>query len=265
MNCRTSEQNIQDAILVNSNYCELVSKSCDSSSLEALARRIRPRLRKLKSRIAHVDVRDLIHDIPLIIPYEREIQMRAFVSNKAISIEGVQPFYEEYLSSTAAWICDLVKDNQTGRLPYDICLPPRKSALQVLNAPDPPRFRFGINALGYGIDSMNIRVTKQNQSISFRIPSAEELLGEMLIESGIQPAKDEKKIRYAQTIDMFGGLIETARFFSEMSLKILEAFKSKPLTYDQIKAEAKLGKNKSGKTPMFIEWANKLPEHSSSM
>jgi len=251
-----------DSSPVNSNYCELVSKSCDNSSLEALARRIRPRLRKLKSRIAHVDVRESIYDIPLVIPYDREVQMRPIVSNKAISIEGIRPFYEEYLPSTAAWICDLVKDNQTGRAPFDMCLPPRESALQVLNAPDPPRIRFGINALGYGIDSMNIRFTKQKQSISFRVPNAEELLGEMLIESGFKLAKDEKKIRYAQTIDMFGGLRDAARFFSGISLKILEVFKSKPLIYDQIKEKAKLGKNKSKRTPMFLKWANELPEHS---
>ena len=251
-----------DSSPVNSNYCQLVSKSCDNSSLEALARRIRPRLRKLKSRIAHVDVRESIYDIPLVIPYDREVQMRPIVSNKAISIEGIRPFYEEYLPSTAAWICDLVKDNQTGRAPFDPCLPPRESASQVLNAPDPPHFRFGINTLGYGIDSMNIRFTKQNQSISFRVPSAEELLGEMLIESGFKLVKDEKRIRYAQTIDMFGGLLGTARFFSGISLKILEAFKSERLTYGQIKAGAKLGKNKSRRIPMFLKVANKLPEHS---
>ena len=254
-----------DSSPVNSNYCELVSTSCNSSSLEALARRIRPRLKKLKSRIVHVDVREPIHDVPLIIPYDHEIQMRPFVSNRAISIEGVEPFYEEYLPSTAAWICDLVKDNQTGRVPYEICLPPRESALQVLNAPDPPRFRFGINTLGYGIDSMNIRFTKQDQNISFRVPSAEELLGEMLIESGVQPAKDEKRIRYTQTIDMFGGLLDTARFFSGISLKVLKAFKSEPLTYGQIKAEAKIGKNKSRKAPMFLELADRLLKHSKNV
>jgi hypothetical protein len=254
-----------DSSPVNSNYCELVSTSCNSSSLEALARRIRPRLKKIKSRFAHVDVREPIHDVPIIIPYDREIQMRPFVSNRAISIEGVKPFYEEYLPSTAAWICDLVKDNQTGRVPYEIYLPPRESALQVLNAPDPPRFRLGATVFGFGIDSINVRFTKNNQTISFRVPSPEELLEEVLIESGVQPAKDEKRIRYTQTIDMFGGLLDTARFFSGISLKVLKAFKSEPLTYGQIKAEAKIGKNKSRKAPMFLEWVNRLPKHSKNV
>lgn len=251
-----------DSSPVNSNYCKLVSKSCDNSLLEALARRIRPRLRKLKSRIAHVDIGESTYDIPLVIPYDSEVQIRPIVSNKAITIEGIRPFCEEYLSSTAAWICDLVKDNQTGRAPFDMCLPPRKSVSQVLNAPDPPRIRSGVNTLGYGIDSMNIRFTKEKQSISFRVPSAGELLGEMLIESGFNLAKDEKRIRYTQTIDMFGGLLDTARFFSGISLRILEVFESKTLTYEQIKEKAKLGKRKSKKTPAFVKWASRLPEHS---
>ncbi len=251
-----------DSSPVKSNYCELVSKSCDSSSLEALARRIRPRLRKSKSGIAHVDVRESTYDIPLVIPYDREVHIRPIVSNEAISIEGIRPFYEEYLPPTAAWICDLVKDNHTGRAPFDMCLPPRKSASQVLNVADPPRIRFGINALGYGIDCMNIRFTKKEQSISFRVPSAEELLEEMLIESGFKLHKDEKRIRYTQTIDMFGGLLDTARFFSGISLRILEVFESETLTYEQIKEKAKLGKKKSKKTPAFVKWASRLPEHS---
>jgi len=134
--------------------------------------------------------------------------------------------------------------------------------LQVLNAPDPPSFRLGGTVFGFGIDSINVRFTKNSQSINLRVPNAEELLDEMLIESGVQPLKDEKRTRYKQTIDMFGDLSETALFFSGISLQILGAFDSNTLTYGQIKAQAKLGKSKPKKTSVFLDWTNRLPKHS---
>jgi len=250
---------------INCNYCELVTKACKSDLLESLARRIRPRLKRLNSRITHVDVKDLIQEITLVIPYEQMTQKRPLVSNKAVIIEAVIPFYKDYLPSGAAWICDLVKDSETGRLPYNLCLPPRESALQVLNAPDPPSFRLGGTVFGLGIDSINVLFTKNSQSISFRVSNAEELLEEMVIESGAKPLKDEKRIRYRQTIDMFGGLSEAALFFFFFSLRILEAFDSNTLTYGQIKGQAKLGKNKPKKTSVFFDWANRLPKHGKSI
>ncbi|MCG7851870.1 MAG: hypothetical protein MIO92_05055 [Methanosarcinaceae archaeon] len=254
-----------DSSPIKCNYCELVTKACKSDLLESLARRIRPRLKRLKSKIAHVDVKDLIQEIPLIIPYDKETQKRFLVSKKAVIIEDIIPFYNDYLPSGAAWICDLVKDSETGRLPYELCLPHRDSALQVLNAPDPPSIRLGGTIFGCGIDAINVLFTKNSQSISFRVPSAEELLEEMLIEAGVKPLKDEKRIRYSQTIDMFGDLSETAMFFSGISLRILEAFDSNKLTYSQIKGKAKLGKNKPKETSVFLDLTNRLPDHSKNI
>lgn len=253
-----------DSSPINCNYCELITKSCKRDMLNSLARRIRPRLKKLNSKIAHVDINDSLQEIPLVIPYDHETQKRPLVSKKAIIIEDAIPFCEDYMPSSAAWICDLVKDSKSGRSPYDLCLPYRESVLQVLNAPDPPSFRLGGIVFGAGFDSINVRFTKNSKSINFRIPSAEELLEEMLVESGIQLTKDEKRTRYNQTIDMFGDLSEAAIFFSGISFRILEALDSNTLTYGQIKAKAKLGKTKQKKTSVFLDWAKKLPKHSKS-
>ena len=197
----------------------------------------------------------------MVIPYERQLQIRPHVSGKSISLDGVGPTYKDQLPSHVAWMCDLIKDLRTSRLPYELCLPPRESVIQVLNAPDPPRIKFGINAVGYGIDSINIRFTAKDHSLTFRVPNEYEIIEEIISEAGFRPIKDEKKTRYTQAIEVFGGFLDAARFFSGTSLKILNAFKSKKLTYDQIKGEAKLGKGKEKKTPHFLEWASRLPKH----
>ena len=121
------------------------------------------------------------------------------MTNRVITLENIQPSYAESLRTTATWMCDLVRDNQTRRLPFELCLPPRESTFQVLNAPDSPWIRSG-NILGVGIDSINIQLSKQNHSMRFRIPSEEELFEEMIVESGLSPIKDEKRTRYNQAI-----------------------------------------------------------------
>jgi len=247
---------------INSNYCEFITKACKTKLLESLARRIRPRLKRLNSKIIHVDVKELVQELPLVIPYDQQELKRFIVSDKAAIIEDVAPVYKNYLSSSAAWICDLVEDSETRRVPYDLCLPPKESASQVLNSPDPPRFRLGLNAFGIGIDSINVRFTMNDQSILFRVPRPEELLEELLIESGVKPLKDEKSIRYNQSIDIFQGLSEAAKFLSGTSLQIINSLKSGTLTFGQIKAQAKLGKKQTKKDSAFISWSRRLPEHS---
>ncbi|MFC1528888.1 hypothetical protein ACFL5B_03165, partial [Candidatus Latescibacterota bacterium] len=240
--------------------CEIVTKYCKRDNLESLARRIRPRLRGLKSNIVHVDIKDLIQETSLVIPYEKEINKRPFVSNNDIIFDDMEPYYMEYLPSSAAWICDLVKDTVTGRLPFELCLPHIEYIHQVINAPAAPYLHFRIDDFCYGIDSLNVRFTKDNPQKRLRVPCPEEFFTEMFFELGIKLVKDEKRIRYNQTIDMLGGLSEAAMFFSGISLDILKSFKSEPITYGQIKGNIKSGGNIPIDIP-FIQWIDRLPIH----
>ena len=246
---------------VKSNYSLLASKSCPKESLESLARRLRPRLKKLKSEIHHVDIKEPSLGLPRIIPYDHETTVRPPISERVVSIEGLHLSYHDNLPFNAAWMCDLVKDVQTSRAPYELCLPPRQSIFQVLNSPNPPQFRLGMGVLGYGIDSVNIRFSVRDYSISFKIPNDEEILEEILEEAGIKIEKDEKRIRYIQAIEMFGGFLEAARFLSGSSLKIVNSFGGNPLTLGEIKSRARLRKAKKKKASLFIEFSNRLPKH----
>jgi len=250
-----------NSIKFKSNYSLLASKCCPKKSLESLARRLRRRLKKLKSQIHHVDIKEPSLGLPQIIPYDHETNVRPPISERVVSIEGLHLTYHDNLPFNAAWMCDLVKDVQTGRAPYELCLLPRQSVFQVLNSPNPPWFRLGMGVLGYGIDSVNIRFSVRDYSISFKVPNDEEILEEILEEADIKIEKDEKRIRYIQAIEMFDGFLEAARFLSGSSLKIVNSFGGNPLTLGEIKSKARLGKAKKKKTSLFVEFSNRLPKH----
>lgn len=250
---------------INSNYCIIASETGNLGVSESLARRIRPRLRKPLSRITYVDVMEPPQGIPLVIPYNTEVYRRLITSGNVVLVEEANLFYKDYLPSSAAWMCDLVKDARTGRQPYDLCIPPRMSSIQVLNSPNPPQLRLGTNTVGLGCDSINVRLVKSENTTSFRVPTSEELLEEILVELGVQPLKDEKRTRYVQAMAILGGFSEAAILLSGDSLRIIEVLRNNKLTFGQIKGKAKLGKAQTKPTPLFLELTKDFPQHSKNI
>lgn len=251
---------------VNSNYCVLRTSAAQETCLQRLARRLRPRLKK--SRIDHVDIETETPHIPIIIPYERESHERIYVSGQRVNFDIVQPALSEDLGEFDEWICDIVKDVQTNRALCELFPPPRKSAIQVLNAPFPPSFSTDRHTFGIGIDSFNVKCNRRTPTLTIGIPEERELLEEILLERGIKIKKDEKRIRYVQTIEMFGGLKEAFRAFSGNSLRIIKTLRKNrdPLTLDQVQQESGIKDLPQQKGHVIFKLIDKyIPEHAKNI
>ena len=259
---------------VDANYCAIRSFSVAKSRLEHLARQLRSRLRS--SRFKHVDVKTKAELAPIVVPYEKHTHAKVYLSDNQLNFDSIKPDFIEHTSPSNSWICDFVRDSDTKRALCELVLPPRSSIIQVLNAPCPPKFNTNMNKVRWGPDSLNVRCDSHESTISFGIPTNEELITEILKESGIKSIKDEKRIRYNQVIKMFDGLKDAYLAFSGSSLKIIKSFlgnnetsdyynpntNSRPLSLGEIKSKAKL--KQLGTTvsrPIYDMLKNHLPSH----
>ncbi len=224
---------------VHCNGCQVLSETCARKSLDRLARRLRPRIlwADPRSREFHVVVREPSYDAPVVIPFERQTHVRVFSSGSSLSLDVPVPQSHSELSGSEAWICDLVKDPVSGRAPLEVSVPPRRSAIEILNAPSPPTFSTDSLRLGFGVDSVNIRCSKDRPTERICLPTEEEMLDGVLRERGIVVRKDEKRQRYMPALELLGGLSKAAQALSGNSLVVLKAFlhKSKERKYETVK------------------------------
>jgi len=250
-------------ISIKSNFCQILSVNSDNTILQSLARRIRPRLKNC--RIKYVDVDQYYTGIPEIIPYLKEYSQRIYLDNNIVSFDIPHFEFKEYLGSSDSLLFDFVKNKSNGRSPFDLLVPPRQSVLQVLNAPSYPSFPLSHLVVGIGKDSINMIFNKRNETIKYHFPSEKELLSEILFEKGIKICKDEKRIRYLQSIEILGGLRDSVLTFSGNCYYIISAFRknsASPLTYNQIKSYTRNRFSNNKKKDMFIDVIKKhFPEH----
>lgn len=254
---------------IKANYCVIRSSTVAEHRLEYLAKRLRPRLKS--SEIEYVDVKNSTESAPIIVPYDKNINAKVIASGNQISFECIAPDLVQYTRSTNSWICDFVKETDTNRALCELVLPPRNSATQVLNTLAPPRIGLRLDKLRCGPDSLSLKCSSNEPVISFGNPNAEEVITEILKEAGIQPSKDEKRIRYSQVINMLGGLEEAFLAFSGSSRKVIEVFiqenskssaLSNPLTIQEIKSKAQLSTSGTAASrPLFDTLSKHLPKH----
>ena len=258
---------------VNSNYCMLRSSSVAKKKLDHLARRLRPRLKS--SRIEYIDTKTETKSelAPIVIPYEKQTHIKVSFSENQLNFDCIKPGILKHTNSSNSWICDFVEDSETKRALCELVLPPRSSAIQVLNAPCPPKIGLSHDKVRWGPDSLNVKCSSNDPIASFGIPTDEELIVEILREAGIKTLKDEKRIRYNQVINMLGGLKETFLAFSGSSRKVIKAFGpynsnslNQPLTLGEIKSKARL--KSSGTTasrPVYDMLRKHLPPHTQNI
>ena len=134
---------------------------------------------------------------------------------------------------------------RSGEPPFELFLPPRKSTVEVLNAPSPPAITLSLVPLfGLGIDSINVRCTSREELVSHWVPTDREVLEELLYQHGLRFAKDEKRACYLPAIRLLGGLKQASSTLSGVRGSILHQLAKGPATVDEIKGRLRLGNAK---------------------
>jgi len=229
---------------------QVLSTRCSSKSLDRLARGLRPRVSHADPRLTayHVVVREPPYSTPVVLGYESKTQTRLFPSGDLVSLDVPSPSCRDELSDSEAWICDLVEDPVCRRAPWELCPPATKGVIEILNAPFPPTLAGDTSRFGYGVDSVNVRCTKNHPTERFGMPTEEELLEGILQAHGIRAKTDEKRSRYLPAIELLGGLMQAARVFSSSAFAVLKAFLREgprgectagdPLTFEGVRKRA---------------------------
>ncbi len=227
------------------NYCQLHSDDCSKQILDTLARKLRPRLRKRKKDTQfHVNVH--FRENPTVLfCYEREESVSISSDENTITIPKIGPWLEQTLPRHCVWVCDLVKASITSRHPFDYCLPKRASILELLNITSGQYYNWAeLVGLGHDAISVEFQNNPNTQSVKFQLPTETEVFETILAEANIKTIKDEKNIRYNQTLKLFGDINDASTALTGISWDIIEVLLTKPLSYNELRRKAKLGKKK---------------------
>lgn len=230
---------------IRSNYCIIRSAECPTNILQQFARRLRPRLSRFKKSKFHVEISKTSR-APNIFCYEKEQTLEVSVFNQVVTIP-YQSSSIQSLSSFAAWYCDLIKDQATNRYPFEFVLPQSIKILKLLNLPasEFAHFRDLISFSNENGISVGFIHDQHSKSLRFQLPTEEEFFETIISKGQYQLIKDEKNIRYTQTLNLFGGLSAASTAITGIFWNIIKALFNHPLTYDKLLGKTKLGKNKS--------------------
>jgi hypothetical protein len=139
----------------------------------------------------------------------------------------------------------LVKASITSRRPFDYCLPKRASILELLNLTSGQFYNWNeLVGLGYDAISIEFQNNPNTRSVKFQLPTETEIFETILAEENIKIIKDEKNIRYHQALKLFGNINDASIALTNISWDIINALLVKPLSYNELKSQAKLGKQK---------------------
>jgi hypothetical protein len=222
------------------NYCVVTSQTVGEAACRAFADQFREELSG--SPIEFVDYDTPRFQLPTPIPYEYESLWPATKKGRRLTIQPPRPKAFGELIPKGSWYVDVVKDVATGRALEELHVPPGAAVFEVLNSPCPPGIGFeSIARAGDGIDSINLRCQGRQELINFYLPTAQEILEEIIREHGYEPVHDEKRSSYMPVIKRFGGLHPAAAAFSGMSGAVLSALQDDAKTYDEIAGTCRIG------------------------
>lgn len=203
------------------NYCVMKSTTAEKDVIEQMAADLQKFLSG--SGIEYVDYEPAKNRIPLVVAFEQTITWPAETEQQQLTI--VPPSINTFSVSgySEPWFVDLLKDNQTGRAVLDVKLPESIIIPEILNGPCPPNFgQSATPCFGVGVDALSFLCSTTKEIIKFHIPTAEEVLEEILREQGYEITHDEKRSSYLPTIARFGGLHLAAAAMSGQAGQILE-------------------------------------------
>jgi hypothetical protein len=222
--------------------CRVTSTSVPRPMLTDFARQLQEEVKG--TMITRVDVWEPTNRLPLVVPFESDQQLTVQLSRQTLTFHPPRPKLLEEVSK-GSWIVELIQDVRRGRAVKELCLPPRRSAFAVLNAPGPTSFPMTwFPRLGDGVDGINIHCSGRTEVVRVFLPTGDEVLEEVLQEAGINPVLDEKRACYRPVMRMFGGLDRSAQALSGQRGTVLKALLAGPLQLGEVQGKAKLGNGK---------------------
>ncbi len=217
---------------VDANFVQVISRTCRCSLLRSLAIALRHRLVASQYKFVELPQPPWIRNS---LAFEDERQITGSYNGSYVAFEAPRPACVSSISGGDVWICDLLKDVERGRAPGDLVLPPTKAAFEIINAPFPPHIP-GTLLIGRGVDSINRSCNTQLHTVRLGLPTNTEMLEGRLLDRGFEIEKDEKRIRYEQTLLMFSELNTAARVVSGAFGRAVNALagNTEPLSFGEI-------------------------------
>lgn len=238
---------------ISSNFCQIITAGSDTKAAQRLARRLHPRLRMLRNGTYHVDVKK---DVIAPYTYCHEINQNTTISRDGaiVSVSKLEPIYKP-TSSLESWYLDLVKTRKTNRYPFEFALPKDADLLDLLNTPSGQFFAFReLVSFSEECLSISLAASDSGSITRFELPSEQELFQVIFHRDSWKLRSDEKNTRYSRVLDLFNSLTDIAIALSGTAWKIIDALRTKPLTYPELRERAKLGKhNKNLPLPELAE------------
>jgi hypothetical protein len=227
------------------NFCEIASLTVPDSELQDFAQGLQECL--AAEGIQYVDVVAPHEEIPKLHFYDSDETVSVELTGRALTMAALRPSLSDHMQQTESWVVELVRDERTGRALAELCLPPRLCVQELLNIPEPPSLPTvaSVPNFSFADSSISVHCTKRDDIIRLCLPSAEEILEEVLYESGITPIEDEKCAAYTPAFAILGGLTKAAHNFKRRLRQVIRVLRVHgTATLPTIQAEAKLGNGK---------------------
>lgn len=222
------------------NYCTVTSSSVSEVDSASFVQSVTEGLRD--TSVKYIDYELPRNRVPRVIAFESQVTCSVKQDGQRIEFVPPKPTTLSTLGASDCWYVDLVGEMSSRRAIAEM-LPPSSVAIpEILNGPCPPGHQHSaIGRFGCGLDSINVRCSSNNEVIKFYVPTAAQVLEEMIREGGYEPDRDEKRSSYIPTIDRFGGIYRAATALSGKSGEIIRAVSEKTLLPKQIKGICRLG------------------------
>ncbi|MCX5670881.1 MAG: hypothetical protein NTU94_06120 [Planctomycetota bacterium] len=209
--CEVSSQESIEAVAewirtsrVDSNYCIVTSEAAPSAATNTLAAKLRRRLKGSKRQ--YVDVQDALRDWGGTIPEAKRMVLTADLTDRTLSFRAPAPEVSRRARLTQ-WMVDIVEMTEVRRDIGELCLPNQRAMRDALQASTPPYLGMSLlRHVGYGPNGLMFLISKRDELVRFRLPTAFELCDAQLHAHGFRMKPDEKRLRYEAAIERCGGL-----------------------------------------------------------
>jgi hypothetical protein len=222
------------------NYCIVTSETVDAQECEEFCSQLKGVL--AGTGVEYVDYARPQNRFPVVTQFEYECILAADIRGRTFTAQPPRPKAFDTLDTQGTWFVDLVQDVKTGRAVGELQLPPTQAMVDLLNGPCPPSFEQSlVRRVGDGAECMNVRASGNKEVVRLYLPTATEVIEEVLRDAGIEPVVDEKRSCYLPVIERFRGVHRAAIALSMKSRDIILCLAQGPRTLPEIKGACALG------------------------
>lgn len=182
------------------NACEIVSCSATKEQIMLTADVLSNSLQPLG--IEFVDITRPPKILPRTVAYDHTTQWPARLLRGQLSLTPPVPTAVRCGNSQDAWFVDILEDVATGRALSEMQLPESAAIPEILNGACPPTiFSCSIvRRFSDAPDSLTAYVDRKSEVLRLQVPSATEVVEEILIDAGAKVLNDEKSSVYLPAI-----------------------------------------------------------------